>query len=521
MTHIHSLNLISLMILSSSLCALSGCVEDNDEAIARARDQGADQAQLEADQRLSADDAEVSEPDAAVSPPDMSEATQDLALDLSPERDLEIERDMEMTASDMLSSDMALADMEPVDMTLTDMEPVDMTLADLEPVDMEPADMEPILGEVEWAPCEELCLTEDAARLDGCSSECYPIAPEACQYACDATHTEEAWSSVEYLDLGGRYTAIYPADSGFIVQRAVAGNHVLEVRGWDGELLRSITLTPMRFEEIEVHVSQEAVLIYHEWDNTVGGELFLYSWEGVELAREEIVYLDYICRRPGLFRDRVIYLAIGPTYECFDSPVNEVRSIHASHLVRAKVFTGYEYDFMVDDDEPYYRITAEYYKYDEASPTLTFLNGDTHNVEIKAVSDVGFVYHAGNLTPRIAIPPTSPEALWTHQPLTGLIPSVLSAFQFKNGPYEDLYGVHQVDSRHDLYRFTFSGDTPQRFELVRRFSEPILKLTDHHMITREDERGVWVRHRRPACTLDGRCACLNDSALPDCGEEEP
>ena len=478
---------------------LTACVEDDDE-----RDVGVADLALDSESDFEptldtgalALDGEVRDSDAEISPPDMSEGTRDQEItDMSPEviTDLEPAPDPDM---DALDPDMALPDMVLPDMASADMTP-------------EPA-------EVEWAECEHLCLTEDPERLDGCSSSCEPIAPEACRQDCDPTNTVNAWSNTEYIDLGSPYDELHVSDAGFVVQRTVLGNHNFELRAWSGALIHSLTFAPTDYTEIDVHLSREAVLIYHEWDNAFGGELFLYSWEGAELAREVIMYMNYVCRRPALFRDRVIYSALGPTYECFDTPINYDRAMYASQLVSVSAFKGFDYDIAVDDFEPYYRLNARYYGHSEGQTTVGTLSGDTHDAQVEAVSDVGFIYRDERGALQLATPPVSSEARWTYHALAGLTPDSTDAFQVKSGAYEALYGAHDSGVSHDLYQLTMNGAAPQRFELVRRFAEPISKLTDHHMITREEERGVWVRHRRPACTVDGQCVCLNDAALPDC-----
>ena len=174
--------------------------------------------------------------------------------------------------------------------------------------------------------------------------------------------------------------------------------------------------------------------------------------------------------------------------------------MYASQLVSVSAFTGFEYDIAVDDFEPFYRLSARYYGHSEDQPTVGTLSGDTHDAQVEAVSDVGFIYRDEGGALQLATPPLSSEARWTYHALAGLAPDQTDAFQVKSGAYEALYGAHDSGASHDLYQLTMNGAAPERFELVRRFAEPISKLTDHHMITREEERGVWVRHRLPACT---------------------
>ena len=109
----------------------------------------------------------------------------------------------------------------------------------------------------------------------------------------------------------------------------------------------------------------------------------------------------------------MFYSALGPTYECFDTPVNADRAMYASQLVSVSAFTGFEYDIAVDDVVPYYRLSARYYGHSEDLPIVGTLSGDTHDAQVEAVSDVGFIYRDERGALQLAVPPVSLEARWT------------------------------------------------------------------------------------------------------------
>ena len=67
------------------------------------------------------------------------------------------------------------------------------------------------------------------------------------------------------------------------------GTRRFDLVSWSGSVIHSLTLSARPFQSLEatpyVYVSEEAAMIFYEWDNIYGGELFLYSWTGEELQR--------------------------------------------------------------------------------------------------------------------------------------------------------------------------------------------------------------------------------------------
>ena len=259
----------------------------------------------------------------------------------------------------------------------------------------------------------------------------------------------------------------------------------------------------MPYGDLAIHVSAQAVLIDYEWDNTLGGELYLYDWSGAELRSEMVVYRDQFCRRPALFRDRVLASAIGPSGDCFDNPSRVDLAVYGAHLMSVSKARDFEYNSALDDFEFYHTLTSRYYGYNDVEPLISSVRY-ADDIIVEAVSDVGLIYR--DTSTRVTTPPVTGERAWSTRSLVELLPSGVTDLEIKSGAYEALYGVLSAEGAHTLYQLSFEGVDPQEFKLVRHFSDPVLTLTDHHLVVSEEPQGIWVRHKSPACTVSGACA---------------
>ena len=466
---------------------------------------------LDPDMAILDPDMAVLDPDMATLDPDMTTLDPDMAI-LDPDMAI-LDPDMAVLDPDMAILDPDMAILDP------DMATLDPDMATLDP-DMAVPD-----AVTDLPNCGLLCETYEPEQLDGCDESCQPISSTFCAQDCEVTNTVHAWSNVRFLDLNEVYEAIYIADGGLVVQRPIhEGNRRFDIVSWSGSVLHSLTLDERPFQSLEatpyVYVSEEAAMIFYEWDNIYGGELFLFSWTGEELQRSDVVYMIGSCKRPALFRDRVLLNQIGPVGDCFDFPSNDLRELHTSHTLQVRETTRFEYNLEIDDFVPEYTLSGSYTYF--ASPLFWSIAGPSHNIRVESISDRGFIYQDENNISRLILSPTQANDPWTSTLLNELTEEVEHASELRHfyRVNQGFYAVTQQDEDENissqLYHLNFAQGTPNAYRLERQFDTPITDLTDQHMITTRVETGLWVRDRSPACDMSGACVCRDESENERC-----
>ena len=361
--------------------------------------------------------------------------------------------------------------------------------------------------------CVALCETYSSYSLDGCNEDCQPIAPELCTQQCNPTYTQKAWSEPQWINLNTPYTRITSSNSGFVVDKGNQNQVYFEIWNWEGTLIHTIEDDSWY---TYVMVSDTAILIYMETD-LFQGQATLYDWNGTELERLDIVQsAGYDERLPTLFNDQIYLRTTG-----YYNDEWGYMSTYASNLIQVSVDQDYDYyDYVSEIDFSTTELRASYLGFDTLiEDELITSNTDGYvsfSYPIYSLSDHGFIYEDEQEIYHLVLAPNSEDAPWSIDLLSTWIAPELSNLTFPFNVNDGLYGLLELDGQSHLYKMRFEGQSPQDFEFIRAFDEQITDLKSDHMIMSREGTGIWVRHRLPACTGDGQCACLTPSTSPLC-----